>query len=300
VEPIEHSALPLVGPLCCDVIAHKVTTFSTDMFSTLRRRPGPGLGESLPANFLKHADEQAVAGLAAVLSAIADFQLTPAQFRQWGIIAAPCFLGRATLATALGQFASEGPWGLSPHFIPHRSQHAVSGTISLALKIHGPNFGSGGGSTGVVESLLAGMVLLSDDSLPGLWVVVTGWHPESIPTKTSAAPLHGSCLAMALALTAHQPGASRPKLTVTVSQHANGSGKSGLEPALVDFAAVLSKLASGEGTDGNVHWRCHGGVTIELSGRHPGTPLPRPHYLQRLSGDRAASLRLRSDTGSQR
>src|SRR5262249_310020 len=116
-----------------------------EMLPALRQRPGPGIGESLPATFLRHADEQTVAGLPAVLHAIQNSRMSVADFRDWGIVAAPCFIGRATLAVALQRLATEGAWGISPHLIPHRSQHAVSGTISQVLKIFGPNFGAGGG-----------------------------------------------------------------------------------------------------------------------------------------------------------
>src|SRR5260370_28100223 len=105
-----------------------------DMFGALRQRPGPGPGVALPASLLRHADEQTVAGLAAVLHAIHDFKMNVADFRDWGIVAAPCFLGRATLAVALQRLAAEGAWGISPHVIPHRSQHAVAGSTNHGLK----------------------------------------------------------------------------------------------------------------------------------------------------------------------
>src|SRR6266849_7646094 len=133
-----------------------------DQFAALRQRPGPGPGPgvALPASLLRHADEQTIAGLAAVLHAIHDFDMNVADFRDWGIAAAPCFLGRATMAVALQRLAAEGAWGISPHVIPHRSQHRVGGTISQVLKIFGPNFGTGGGPGGLVDALLAGPVLL--------------------------------------------------------------------------------------------------------------------------------------------
>src|ERR1700751_1917728 len=106
-----------------------------DMLPSLRQRPGPGLGGSLPATFLRHADEQTVAALAAVLHAIQECGMSVADFKEWGVVAAPHFLGRAMLAAALQRLAAEGAWGISPHLIPHRSQHAVSGTISQVLKI---------------------------------------------------------------------------------------------------------------------------------------------------------------------
>src|SRR5260370_29668871 len=146
--------------VCCDVLACASVRAAQDQLPALRQRPGPGIGQSFPATFLKHADEQTVVGLAAVLQAIHDFQLTETRYTDWGVVAAPCFLGRATLVVSLQRYAAEGAWGLSPHFIPHRSQHAVSGTISQALKIHGPNFGAGAGPAVALGALLAGAVCL--------------------------------------------------------------------------------------------------------------------------------------------
>src|SRR5262249_37658335 len=106
----------------------------------LRRQPGPPLREPWPANFLKHVDDQTVVGLSAVLGAIAGHSLVPPgvsdPFRDWGVVAAPRFLGRPMLAGALPRFQNEGAWGVSPHLIPHRSLHSISGTVSQALEVH--------------------------------------------------------------------------------------------------------------------------------------------------------------------
>jgi hypothetical protein len=87
------------------------------------------------------------------------------------------------MAAALQRFAAEGAWGVSPHLIPHRSRHSISGTVSQALKIHGPNFGVGGGPGGTVEVLLAATALLEGKRLPGVWIVLTCLDPESPPDE---------------------------------------------------------------------------------------------------------------------
>jgi hypothetical protein len=197
--PVAISSQALRMAITCEVVAHAHVQFALEEVPLLRQRPGPGAGQSLPANILKHADEQTVAGLAAVLHAMADFDLTATSFDQWGIVAAPCFLGRATLVLSRERYAAEGAWGLSPHFIPHRSQHAVSGTISQVLKIHGPNFGTGGGPGAVREALVGGAILAQDN--PGVWVVMTGWEPEFIPNAEGRPTGPVICHALALALT---------------------------------------------------------------------------------------------------
>jgi hypothetical protein len=269
----------------CDIVAHHALCLTSDAFPTVRREPGPGAGTSLPPNFLKHADEQTVAGLSAVLHAVCAFGMAETSFRDWGVIAAPCFLGRTTLASALEQFAVEGPWGLSPHFIPHRSQHALSGTISLALKIHGPNFGAGGGPTGMVESLLAAAALLADESVPGVWVVVTGWDPELIPVQNQTTLPQGSCRAIALALVSHRTGSLNPLLCISGAPQREMSRVEVTKPTLVDFADVLKTLSPEQPDGVKKVWRCADGAWIELRSSRRQSILQPPHSLNRLNAN---------------
>ena len=276
---------PSRAGICCDIVAHHALCFASDAFPALRREPGPGAGSSFPPNLLKHADEQTVAGLSAVLHAVASFGMADTSFSDWGVIAAPCFLGRTTLASALEQFAVEGPWGLSPHFIPHRSQHALSGTISLALKIHGPNFGAGGGPTGMAESLLASAALLTDEWVPGVWVVVTGWEPELIPVQNQTTLPPASCRAVALALVSHRAGSVNPLLCVSGAPQREISCTEATEPTLADFASVL-KTFSPEQPDGTKRvWRCANGGWIEIRGGRRRSILQPPHSLSRMSAN---------------
>jgi hypothetical protein len=201
VKPDDRSSSQQDALLCCDVVAHAALSVSLDQFAALRRQPGPGVGAELPANFLKHSDEQTIAGLASVLHAIEFAGFEPGSLSAWGIVAAPCHLGRGSLVSAIARYGLEGAWGMSPHFIPHKSQHAVSGTISQALKIHGPNFGTGGSPSGAGEAILAGAVLAETDGVPGVWVVLTGWEPEYIPDAEGQPTSPVECQAVAIALT---------------------------------------------------------------------------------------------------
>src|SRR5262249_28596954 len=113
----------------------------------LRRNPGPipeGWSRT-PTSLLRYSDEQTVVGTAAVFTAMAAMGRAPEEFAGWGVVAASRYLGRAGLAAALRSFLAEGVWGTSPHLIPHFALHSPSGTISLALGLHGPNLGVGGG-----------------------------------------------------------------------------------------------------------------------------------------------------------
>jgi hypothetical protein len=202
---LDDQSLARSCAICCDVAADAVVRVSLESLPALRRNPGPSFGEPLPACFLKHADEQTVAGLCAVYQAIQKGGLQAGDFRDWGVLAAPRFLGRPTMAAALQRFAAEGAWGVSPHLIPHRSLHSISGTVSQALKIHGPNFGVGGGPGGTVEVLLAATALLEGKHLPGVWVVLTCLDPELPPDETGRLALGTQAVGLALALTPVSP-----------------------------------------------------------------------------------------------
>jgi hypothetical protein len=208
----------------------------------VRRRPGPTEGrEPLPPSFLKHADEQTVAGLAAAFQAIHDHGLRDTDFTEWGVLGAPRFLGRPAMAAALQRFLAEGAWGVSPHMIPHRSLHALSGTVSQAFKIHGPNFGVGGGPGGTAEALLAAAALLAGDRLPGVWLVLTALEPEQVPDN-SGHPLPGS-RAVGLALALAPAGAPRGRLALRVGPVAGQAvGAPPLE--LDDLDALLRQAAA--------------------------------------------------------
>jgi hypothetical protein len=248
------------------VVASGSAQVTLETLPALRQRPGPGA--TLPVNFLKHADEQTVAALGAVFGAIDHGRLTGTDFTNWGIVAAPYFLGRATLAAALQRYAAEGAWGISPHFIPHRSQHAVSGTISQAFKIHGPNFGTGGGPGGAVEALLAGAVLVEGNRLPGVWVVLTGWDPELIPDQSGRPTTTSVCRAVALALQAARPNWHGPRLRVEPSAHPvghNGTTAGYAARDLPDLEALLKAFGSANALPTTVVWRLDGGGWLELS-----------------------------------
>ncbi len=182
MKPSQPPATREAGAVTCDVAAHGWVRVSADGLAELRRQPGPVLGQPFPSSFLKHADEQTVAGLTAVYHAIHDHGLQETRFTHWGVLAAPCHQGRAALTGALLRFREEGAWGVSPHLIPHRSLHSLSGMVSLALRIHGPNFGVGGGPGAAREVLLTAVALLERQRLPGIWVVLTSISEQTAPT----------------------------------------------------------------------------------------------------------------------
>jgi hypothetical protein len=188
------------GPfLECDVVAIGSVKLTPQDLAHSRQDVGPPAGVKLASGFLKHAEEQTIAALAAVFQAIKQNGFEATSFADWYVIGAPRFVGRSGVAIALEKFKSEGAWGVSPHLIPHRSLHSISGAISQALKIHGPNFGVGGGRSAADEGLMVAASLVDQKSAPGVWVVMTGWNPEPDVTKPITEQ-ESVCNGLALAL----------------------------------------------------------------------------------------------------
>jgi hypothetical protein len=186
------------GESICGIRAVGVAHAALEELPALKQRPSPPGGIPIASNFLRLSDEQTIVGLAATLRAVHDFQLR--DLSDWGILGAPQFMGRLSLASSLYKFQREGAWSTSPLIIPHHCLHSLSGTISLALGIHGPNLGIGGGSGAVEQAFLTGLAWLQDQRLPGVLVVLTGWHPEPIPDEQGRSLVPATCYGAALAL----------------------------------------------------------------------------------------------------
>jgi hypothetical protein len=184
----------------CRVAGAACVRASAATVAETRRRPIEIGTHKLPASFLKHAEDQTVVAMMAVLRVLEDKSWQARSFADWGVIAAPNFFGRAIDAQTIERFHQEGAWGVSPHLIPHQSLHALSGTISQALKIYGPNFGIGGGANSAPDAFLIAASMLCD-ALPGLWLILASHESEWIPPTPPPV-----CQAIAVALTPDQTG----------------------------------------------------------------------------------------------
>jgi hypothetical protein len=164
-----------------------------------RKAPGPS-GSLKPASHLKLADEQTVVACAAVIDACARQGWSPESFTDWGVLAAPTYIGRARLAPSFRRFQKSGARGVSPLIIPTMSNHAVAGTLCLILRSHGLNFGIGGSTPMLDELLLNAMSLCDGNNCPGIWAVMTAWQPEPIPDDDgqSTSPAVGVGVALAI------------------------------------------------------------------------------------------------------
>ncbi len=195
------------------VAAHAALRADADALARWRKRP-EGARPLAPA-LLKHADDQTVPGIGAVLRAIDQCGWAERSFADWGAVAGSNFFGRAGIAQTVQRYAQEGPWGVSPHLIPQQSLHAAAGTVSLVLGIHGPNFGVGGGPDAAPDAFLLAAALLADGRLPGLWLLLTGHEREFVPGEIgAAAPDSPQCLAVALALVPETAGPAGLRLRI--------------------------------------------------------------------------------------
>jgi hypothetical protein len=141
-------------------------------------------GQPLPASLVKHSEDQTLAAVAALYVALTTRGWLGQSFADWGVIAAPNFFGRTGNAHSIERFGQEGPWGVSPHVIPHHSLHAVSGTISQLLKVHGPNFGISGAAQACQDAFLIAAALLAEGGVPGLWLLLSGHERERVPVES--------------------------------------------------------------------------------------------------------------------
>ena len=198
------------------------TRASSAQLAELRKNPALPADRSVPFGFLKNSDEQTVLALATISQAIVSLNQPTDFCRHWGVVAAPNLFGRLGIYQGLCDYRKDGAWGITPHLIPHYSLHAASGTISQALKIHGPNFGIGGGPRAASEAFLIAATLLSDNQLPGLWVVLTGYEKESLPGKQETP---ATCLAAALALKPLNNADSTPSLQISGAENARRIGR---------------------------------------------------------------------------
>jgi hypothetical protein len=266
---------PLAGPVACDLAGWALARLPLEAVPEARRRPEEALGRALPPSFLKHADEQTVTGLAAVFAAVRDGGLGDVGFRDWAVLAAPHFLGRSCMAGSLERYRAEGAWGVSPHIIPHRSLHSLSGSVSQALQIHGPNFGVGGGGGGTSEALLAAAALLARGGGPGAWVVVTAVEPDLPLTPEGGYAPGSACVGLALALVPARRAGGAVRLRVTARPGARGARY--LAPArgagaTVDLArlhAAVERLGRERGAVGTLRELLEGGARLELEWAAP-------------------------------
>src|SRR5262249_15763205 len=172
---------------------------------------------------MKSADDQTFVGITALLHAVHAAGWGNASFHDWGAIGVPRFVGRMNIAVAVSKSLHDPTWSVSPNIIPNQSLHSLSGTISLALGLHGPNFGVGGGPNAVAEGLMTAISTMQSDRLPGLGVVLSQFDPEPRPDEKGVSAIPVTCMAAALALVPTRPGRGALRLVARTSTVAGGA-----------------------------------------------------------------------------
>ena len=237
----------------------------------------------LPVGLLKNSDDQTVVGVAAVLQAISSGGLSSTRFSEWGVLAAPRFIGRVTMVTLLRRFAAEGAWGVAPQLIPHRSLHSLSGTVSQALKIHGPNLGIGGGPGALTEIFWISTAMLHGDRLAGAWIVLTGWTPEPIVESGEPLPPDLRCTALAMALTAARSGWRGPRIKLIPPIQRRGIAHSTAVDGLT-IDSLQAALAAPDVRATTIVWQLEDGARLELQHVDRSLAFSGPHAWPKSPG----------------
>jgi hypothetical protein len=275
LKPIfTHAEPPGGAVVLCDIVAHAAIQASPDEVRNLRQNLTLPSGDRLPPAFVKQSEDQTATGIAAVSEALRRNGLTESVFSSWGVLGAPRHLGRVAMSTAIEKMRVEGAWGISPHLIPHRLLHALSGAVSLAFRFRGPNFGVGGGPNGVQEALLAAAAMLEGARLPGLWVVLTGFDPEPDTRAKQAADQTSRCNALALALVAARPDWQGPRLRVTGKCVQFGDGKHLTGVRLESLIHLMQQWNDGPSNGRRAHVVGEG-IALEWAGISSVLPAPK-------------------------
>ena len=168
--------------------------------AAMRKAPPPGFAARFSTQLLKHSDEQTLAALTALGTALTESELEQEDFSRWAVISSSRYIGRSAFAAVIDKYRVEGPWGVSVQVIPHRSPHSVSGTISMALGNHGPCIGVGAGPDDEVHALASVAGALRRRQWAGAWVVLSAWTPELAIDRAGRPTSDSQCQAAALAL----------------------------------------------------------------------------------------------------
>ena len=195
----------------CAIRGHAYVEAPFTGVAALRDQPPPAGAPALPTRFLRHCDEQTVVAVRGVLDVLARLDEPPPP-ESCGVVAAPCQAGRIVTARSLSQLRTGGAVTVSPHIVPQCSLHSVAGAVSVALGLHGPHLGIGGGPDALAEGLFAVFSLFEGEACTSCWLLLSDWERE--PALDAAGGPLGDplCRGLALLLTPESaacPGAAR-------------------------------------------------------------------------------------------
>ena len=269
---------PTTKPLELSIVALGVARLKMPELDAIRKQSLPIFSSSLCPQLLKHSDEQTLSSLAALSEAMHDFDLVGHDFSRWAVVSSSKYLGRSAFAAVIHKYQKEGPWGVSVQVIPHRTPHAVSGTISLALQTHGPCIGAGGNGD-ESDALISVACMLRERPWQGVWLVSSAWSPELLIDPTGTPTSESTCLASALAVVS-QPSADAigqirfSGKTLAQAHTADAACRGATGPSLTEYLAGERFLA-GESHD-RAGWSCTAGNTLRIDVELQTAPERRP------------------------
>jgi hypothetical protein len=234
----------------CGVGSHALVEARRSRIAALREEPGPAGAPALPPRFLRHCDEQTVVGLHAMLAAIAALPEPRPALESHAVVAAPCHAGRLVTARALVALRDGGPVTVSPHIVPQCSLHSIAGAVSVALGMHGPHLGVGGGVDALAEGLCAALTLAGDPAsgAPLVWLVATEWDEEPV-LDDAGTPLNDPvCRGLAVAIELAggcRRNRDRPGSAVELSLRAAAGQPAGGARSVAAFAGALDMCRAG-------------------------------------------------------
>lgn len=189
-------------PGACLIRGGQVVAVRRSELGELARKPAPSGGPALPPRFLRHADEQTVVGMRAVLKTLVDAGGAAADLVHDAVVAASCGAGQPTAARTMVALKQQGPVGVTPHVVPQCSLHSPASAVSVGLGMHGPTIGVGGGPAAIAEGLLAAstlaMSLAGTQPAAAIWLVVTGWDTAPALDDNAAPTNDPTCRGLAL------------------------------------------------------------------------------------------------------
>ncbi len=217
----------------CGIAGHATCAARLSGIAALRDGGIPPGAPALPGRFLRHCDEQTVVGMHAMLRAIAALP-APVDLAADAIVAAPCQAGRLMAAKSLCLLKTGGAVTVSTHIVPQASLHSIAGAVSVALGMHGPHMGVGGGADALAEGCLAAATLVGSAGLPRVWLVATEWDEEPILDEAGDPASDPLCRAVALAI---EPGGAGE---LGLEVHFSATPTAAVEPTrLATFARAL-------------------------------------------------------------
>jgi hypothetical protein len=260
----------------CLIEGHALVECQLSEMGELRGRAAPVGVPALPPRFLRHADEHTVVGLHAVLEALAAGPSRPDLARH-AVVAAACQPGRLAAARTLALLPAGGAVTVSPHVVPQCSLHSVAGAVSVALGMHGPHLGVGGGPDALAEGLFAATTLLTrgDPGCTAAWLVATEWDEEPALDPAGTPVADPVCRGLAVKVVPAgdhgHDGERHPGLALGVRQPAiRQAGPRLHDPAggLVAFARALAMCQEGSAL---AAWTiaCPWGSEIRVTSRPP-------------------------------